>query len=32
MQVSEVLVAVGPTSDADLATLEGHLKTKYGIP
>lgn len=32
MQVSELIIIVGPTSDADLAALEGHLKAKYAIP
>lgn len=32
MQLSEVIIVVGPTSDADLTTLENHLKGKYGIP
>jgi hypothetical protein len=32
MQVSEVIVLVGPTSDSDLAALEAHLKAKYAIP
>lgn len=32
MQVSELIIIVGPTSEADLATLENHLKTKYAIP
>jgi len=32
MQVSEVAIAVAAITDADLATLEGHLKGKYGIP
>ncbi len=32
MQVSEVIIVVGPTADNDLMTLESHLKTKYGIP
>lgn len=32
MQVSEVIIVVGPTSDDDLAALEGHLKAKYAIP
>ena len=32
MQVSELVIIVGPTADADLATLEGHLKAKYMIP
>ena len=30
--VSEVIVVVGPTTDATLATLESHLKAKYAIP
>ena len=32
MQVSELIVVVGPTSDTTLATLEAFLKQKYGIP
>lgn len=32
MQVSELVVIVGPTSDADLDGLEKHLKGKYAIP
>lgn len=32
MQLSEVIIAVGPRSDADLTALENHLKGKYGIP
>jgi hypothetical protein len=32
MQVSEVIVIVGPTADPSLEALEGHLKTKYLIP
>jgi hypothetical protein len=32
MQVSEVIVIVGLTSDTALDGLEGHLKTKYAIP
>lgn len=32
MQLSEVIVIVGPTSDAKLALLEGFLKKKYLIP
>lgn len=32
MQVSELVIVVGPTPDADLATVEGHLKAKYMIP
>jgi len=32
MQVSEVIVVVGSTSDPALADLEGQLKTKYAIP
>ena len=31
MEVSEVIVIVGPTSDANLAALEGLLLTKFGI-
>jgi hypothetical protein len=31
MQLSEVVVVVGPTPDADLAKLESHLETKYMI-
>ncbi|HEY8077655.1 MAG TPA: hypothetical protein VIF62_26190, partial [Labilithrix sp.] len=31
MQVSEVIVILGPTPDADLTTLEAHLKAKYAI-
>ena len=32
MDVSELIVIVGPTSDASLADLEGALKKKYGTP
>lgn len=32
MQVSEVIVQVGPITDANLTTLENHLKTKFAIP
>lgn len=32
MQVSEVVVIVGPTTDADSNALETHLKAKYLIP
>lgn len=31
-QISEVIVVVGPTTDADLTKLEAHLKTKYALP
>ena len=31
-QISEVVVVVGPTSDADLGKLETHLKAKYALP
>ena len=31
-QISEVIVVVGPTSDADLTKLEAQLKTKYALP
>lgn len=32
MQLSEVIVIVGPTSDANVGALESLLKTKYAIP
>jgi hypothetical protein len=32
MQLSEVIVIVGPTSDANVDALESLLKTKYAIP
>jgi hypothetical protein len=32
MQLSELAIVIGPTPDADLATLENHLKAKYLIP
>ncbi len=31
-QISEVVVVVGPTSDAELGKLETHLETKYALP
>jgi len=31
-QMSELLVVVGPTTDASLDGIEAHLKTKYAIP
>jgi hypothetical protein len=31
-EISEIVHAVGPTSDSDLGALEGYLKAKYGIP
>jgi hypothetical protein len=31
-EISEIVHAVGPTSDSDLAALEAYLKAKYGIP
>lgn len=32
MQVSELVIVVGPTADGDLEALEKHLKDKYLIP
>jgi hypothetical protein len=31
-QLAELIVVVGPTSDADLDRLETHLKAKYALP
>lgn len=31
-QLAELILLIGPTTDADLDSLEGYLKTKYAIP